>query len=75
MFLDQLKNNTEVKIILKNNKIMKGFLIAYDIYMNIILDDCEEYKQNTEKKNWDFRRIGFCIIRGDMIILISKETQ
>nr|UXY87533.1 small nuclear ribonucleoprotein-associated protein B [Cryptomonas curvata] len=73
MFLNQIKKNTKVKIVLKNKKILKGVIVSYDNYMNIILDNCEEYKCKNEKGHWEFRKIGFCLLRGDMIVLISKE--
>ena len=73
MFLKKIKKNTRVKIIIKNNKILKGVVLGYDKHMNLILDECEEYRPKYEKAAWEFRKIGFCCLRGDLIILISKD--
>jgi small nuclear ribonucleoprotein (snRNP)-like protein len=72
MFLNILKKKTKVKILLKNGKILKGIILEYDNYMNLILDNCEEYKSKNDDGIWEFRRIGFCFLRGDSIIFISK---
>ena len=72
MFLNKIKSNTKVKILLKNNKILKGIFLGHDNFMNIILDSFEEYQNNL--KIWEYRKLGFCLIRGDVIICISKEN-
>jgi small nuclear ribonucleoprotein (snRNP)-like protein len=73
MILGKIQKNAKVKVVLKNYKIIRGYFVAYDKYMNLILNNAEEYQKKKETKTWECRKIGVCIIRGDMIIFITKE--
>ena len=66
--LDALNNarNSRVIIELKNGKQFRGKLIAFDIHINVVLDDGEEYVDGEMK-----RKMGTVFIRGDTIIYIS----
>ncbi len=66
--LDALNNarNKRVIVELKNHKQFIGNLKAFDIHINVVLDDAEE-KVDGETK----RKLGTVFIRGDTIILIS----
>ncbi len=69
--LDMLNNarGKEVIIHLKNEKQFTGILLAFDIHVNIILDNTKEIENGEVKKN-----IGLVFIRGDTIIYISPST-
>ncbi|MBS3166227.1 small nuclear ribonucleoprotein [Candidatus Woesearchaeota archaeon] len=58
--------NKNVMVDLKNNFRYVGKLRAFDIHINIVLEDAEEY-QNGELK----RKLGTVFIRGDTITIIS----
>lgn len=73
MFLDRIKKKTRIKVIIKNNKILKGIILGYDEFMNLILEDCEEYKCKNAKGFWEYRKIGFCFLRGDDIVYITRD--
>jgi len=47
---------------------VRGTLQAFDIHINIVLEDAEEYQDNELK-----RKLGLAFIRGDTIILISPS--
>ena len=66
--LDALNRSRDKKVIveLKNNKQYVGILRAFDIHINIVLDETEERVDGEMK-----RKIGTAFIRGDTIILIS----
>ena len=66
--LDALNNarNKRVIVDLKNTKQIIGTLKAFDIHINVVLDDGEE-RVNGEVS----RKLGTVFIRGDTIILIS----
>nr|UXY87044.1 small nuclear ribonucleoprotein-associated protein B [Cryptomonas sp.] len=73
MFLKRVKIFSNVKIVLKNRRIIKGIFLSHDSFMNILLSDCEEFKEKTAFKTWEFRNLGLCFIRGDSIVSISIE--
>ena len=66
--LDALNNARNKKVILdlKNGKQFVGILKAFDIHINIVLDEAEERVEGEVK-----RKLGTVFIRGDTIILIS----
>jgi small nuclear ribonucleoprotein len=60
--------NKRVILDLKNGKQLVGKLKAFDIHINVVLDDCEERVDGEVK-----RKLGKVFIRGDTIIIISTE--
>ena len=73
MILKNVPKNAKVKVVLKNYKIIRGYFVAYDKYMNLILNNAEEYQKKNECKTCETRKIGVFIIRGEIIIFITKE--
>lgn len=67
--LDALNRSRDKKIIvdLKNGKQYIGTLKAFDIHINVVLDDVEERIDGQVK-----RKIGTTFIRGDTIIMIAS---
>ena len=51
---------------LKNGKQLVGKLQAFDIHINVVLEDAEERVDGDVK-----RKLGTIFIRGDTIIMIS----
>lgn len=68
--LDSLNSarNKRVIVELKNNKQFVGKLKAFDIHVNVVLDEAEE-RADSETK----RKLGTIFLRGDMIVMISTE--
>ena len=68
--LDALNNarNKRVIVELKNNKQFVGKLKAFDIHVNIVLEDAEERIDGEVK-----RKLGLVFLRGDTIVMISAE--
>ena len=66
--LDALNNarNKRVIVELKNNKQIIGDLKAFDIHINIVLDNAEERVDGDVKRN-----MGTVFVRGDTITIIS----
>lgn len=60
--------NKKVIIELKNGKQFIGDLKAFDIHINVVLNNAEE-RQNGEV----LRKLGSVFIRGDTITIISTE--
>ncbi|OGM03265.1 small nuclear ribonucleoprotein [Candidatus Woesearchaeota archaeon RBG_13_36_6] len=68
--LDALNKSRNKRVIveLKNGKQYVGTLKAFDIHINIVLEEAEEREDGEIK-----RKIGIVFIRGDTIIIISPE--
>ena len=66
--LDALNSarNKRVIVELKTGIQMLGMLKAFDIHINVVLEDAEERKDGELK-----RKLGVVFLRGDTIILIS----
>ncbi len=58
--------NKRVIVDLKNGKQFIGSLKAFDIHINVVLENAEEREGGDIK-----RKLGAVFIRGDTIILIS----
>jgi small nuclear ribonucleoprotein len=69
--LDLLNNskNKEVLVHLKGDKQFVGTLLAFDIHINLVLDNTKEMMNNEIKRN-----IGLTFLRGDTIIFISPAS-
>jgi small nuclear ribonucleoprotein len=64
--LDKAKGK-RVIMKLKNGAEITGTLQAFDLHLNVWLDDAEERKDDTQIK------LGSVLVRGDTIILISPS--
>ena len=68
--LNQSKGK-EILVQLKNGKQMVGTLQAFDIHINVVLDNAKEIENGQQTKNF-----GVAFLRGDTIIFISpSKTQ
>ena len=69
--LDLLNNSKgkEVLVHLKGDKQFVGTLLAFDIHINLVLDNVREMQNNEMKKSW-----GLTFLRGDTIIYISPAS-
>jgi small nuclear ribonucleoprotein len=69
--LDVLNNSKgkEVLVQLKNNRQMVGTLLAFDIHINVVLDNAKEIVDKDNNRN-----IGLTFLRGDTIIFISPAS-
>lgn len=66
--LDLLNNckGKKVLVYLKNKKIYSGILLAFDLTINIALDNCNEIVDGKEQTSF-----GKTFIRGESVELIS----
>jgi small nuclear ribonucleoprotein len=56
----------EILVQLKSDRQLTGTLLAFDIHVNVVLDNAKEIEDNAVK-----RSIGLTFLRGDTIIYIS----
>ncbi|MBN2052786.1 small nuclear ribonucleoprotein [Candidatus Woesearchaeota archaeon] len=68
--LDALNKARGKRVIveLKNNKQYIGELDAFDIHINVVLNDAEERVDGEVK-----RKLGTVFVRGDTITIISTQ--
>ncbi|PIN90489.1 hypothetical protein COU60_01555 [Candidatus Pacearchaeota archaeon CG10_big_fil_rev_8_21_14_0_10_34_76] len=59
----------EVIVQLKNDKQFVGVLQAFDIHINVVLDNTKEMQNGEVRKN-----LGLTFLRGDTIIFISPSS-
>ena len=86
--LDALNRARDKRVIveLKNNKQYIGKLKAFDIHINVVLEDAEEHVEEIVEKEVDGRRVyiktgnmtqkrklGIIFIRADTITVISPQ--
>jgi small nuclear ribonucleoprotein len=57
--------NKSVLLRLRNNKTIKGNLIAFDVHMNLSLEDAEDVTDEEPEK------LGKILLRGDNILSVS----
>ena len=66
--LNQSKGK-EILVQLKNDKHVAGTLLAFDIHINLVLDNAKEMEGNEVKRN-----LGLTFLRGDTIVFISPAS-
>ena len=59
--------NKTVTLLLKDGRTLEGKLTGFDEYMNMILEDTEETKDDQ------VRRLGTVILRGNNIVTIVPK--
>lgn len=59
--------NKNVLVLMKGNIRVRGKLKAFDVHMNIVLEDAEKLAEDDTVA----QKFGKVIIRGDTIILVS----
>jgi len=69
--LDLLNNSKgkEVLVRLKGEKEFVGTLLAFDIHINLVLDNVKEMENGSHRKS-----LGLTFLRGDTIIYISPAS-
>lgn len=63
--LNGAKDN-RVVVELKNNVRIVGKLKAFDIHINLVLEEAEEWERDEMR-----RKIGNVFVRGDMIVMVA----
>jgi len=59
--------NKRITLLLKDNRQLEGKLVGYDDYMNMVLEDTEETRDEQ------VRRIGTVVLRGNNVVTIVPK--
>ena len=59
----------EILVQLKSGKEFVGTLLAFDIHINVVLDNAKELEDGEQKKSY-----GLTFLRGDTIVFISPSS-
>ena len=59
----------EILVQLKNGRQMVGTLLAFDIHINLVMDNVKQMENGEVKKS-----LGLTFLRGDTIIYISPAS-
>jgi len=59
--------NRRISLLLKDNRVLEGKLVGYDDYMNMVLEDTEDTKDEQ------VRRIGTVVLRGNNVVTITPR--
>jgi small nuclear ribonucleoprotein len=59
----------EILVQLKSGKQFVGTLLAFDIHINVVLDNAKEIENGEQA-----RSIGLTFLRGDAIVFISPSS-
>ncbi len=62
--LSEARDKT-VMVELKNGKTIRGTLLAFDIHLNLVMDNAEELEGGELS-----RKLGKLLIRGDTVLMI-----
>ena len=69
LYLLNQSKGKEVLVQLKGDKQLVGTLLAFDIHINVVLDNAKEIENGEMKKS-----VGLSFLRGDTIIFISPAS-
>jgi len=59
----------EILVQLKNNKQFVGTLLAFDIHINVVLDNAKEVENGEQTKNY-----GLIFLKGDVVSFVSPSS-
>jgi small nuclear ribonucleoprotein len=59
----------EIIVQLKSGKQLVGTLLAFDIHINVVLDNAKEIENGEQTRSY-----GLAFLRGDTIIFISPSN-
>ncbi|HIP74472.1 MAG TPA: small nuclear ribonucleoprotein [Euryarchaeota archaeon] len=58
----------EVLVILKMGRQVRGVLLAFDVHMNLVVDDAELTEQDGTVK-----KLGRILVRGDTVVIVAPS--
>ncbi|KAM1574898.1 hypothetical protein ACFX10_031378 [Malus domestica] len=72
--------NYQMRVTIQNGRRLVGKFIAFDRYMNLVIDDCEEFRKlpqlkgkKTNEECDDRRTLGLVLIHGEEVVYMTVE--
>ncbi|KAH8584786.1 LSM domain-containing [Cryptosporidium sp. chipmunk genotype I] len=68
--------NYRIRVTVQDDRVMVGNLMAFDRHMNLVLSDCQEYRQikKGEESKELKRSLGLIMLRGENIVTFVAEA-
>jgi small nuclear ribonucleoprotein len=60
--------NRRITLMLKDSRMLEGKLVGYDDFMNLVLEETEETKEEQVKK------LGTVVLRGNNVVTIVPSS-
>ncbi|CCI73964.1 ECU08_0545 [Encephalitozoon cuniculi GB-M1] len=67
-----------VKVRMRDGRWMEGTMLAVDEDVNVVLDDCEEFRKAKRSRESRRRVLGLVVVRGDFVVdveIVSKPDS
>ena len=61
----------QARILFQDFRMIEGFILKCDLYMNTIVSKSIEYRLNKNTNKWEKRKLGLCVIRGNSVVTIT----
>ena len=62
-----------LRVTLSDTRQITGQLLAFDVHMNLVLSDAQEYRTPKHSTHEEKRTLGLVILRGEWVISITVE--
>ncbi|XP_044770704.1 small nuclear ribonucleoprotein E-like [Neomonachus schauinslandi] len=73
LIFSYLQNRSQIQVWLYEqvNMRIEGYIIGFDEYMNLVLDDVEEIHSKTKSR----KQVGWIMLKGDNITLLRSVSN
>ncbi|EME31597.1 Small nuclear ribonucleoprotein-associated protein B' [Galdieria sulphuraria] len=66
--------NYRLRVSLDDQRVIVGQLLAFDKHLNLVLNDCEEFRKLKKQDKEEKRALGLVLLRGESVITMTVES-
>eukprot|EP00871_Galdieria_phlegrea_P003783 jgi/Galph1/4405/GphlegSOOS_G3059.1 len=66
--------NYRLRVSLDDQRVIVGQLLAFDKHLNLVLNDCEEFRKLKKQDKEEKRALGLVLLRGESVISLTVES-